>query len=83
MLAKNISGRKIKVEYGFNSIRKRELLQPDQVIEIDDFDYNYLTKLGVFAMGEMTILNSEKLKSEEEKMKEAKEAAQNYINEPN
>jgi len=83
VLAKNISGRRIKVEYGFNSIRRRELLDPNKTIEIDEFDYNYLVKLGVFEMGEMIIVTPEIPKTEEDKMKEAKQAAQNYINEPN
>lgn len=77
MKAKNISGRRIKVEYGFNSIRKRELLNPDQIIEIDEFDYLYLNKLGVFVMGEMIIL--EEINSLD-KMAQAKKDADQYIN---
>ena len=77
MKAKNISGRRIKIEYGFNTIRKRELLNPDQIIEIDEFDYNYLNKLGVFVMGEMIIIEES---NSIDKMAQAKLDAEQYIN---
>lgn len=79
MRAQNISGRKIKVEYGFNNVRKRELLEPDQIIEIDELDYQHLNKLGVFVMGEMTILQNENI----DKMAQAKIDAENYIKQNN
>jgi hypothetical protein len=74
--AQNISGRRIKVEYGFRNIRKRELLEPGQIIEIDEFDQDYLNKLGVFRMGEMIIINEEPI----DKMAQAKKDAEQYIN---
>ncbi len=76
MLAKNISGRKIKVEYGFLTRRRRELLVPGQIIEIDQTDYNYLQKLGVFSMNEMVIVQPEVV---ENKMVQAKKAVEEYI----
>lgn len=76
MKAQNISGRRIKVEYGFRNIRKRELLDPGQIIEIDEFDLDYLNKLGVFRMGEMIIINEEQI----DKMTQAKKDAEQYIN---
>jgi len=74
--AQNISGRRIKVEYGFKNIRKRELLEPGQIIEIDEFDYNYLNKLGVFSMGEMILIEENEI----DKMAQAKKDAEQYIN---
>jgi hypothetical protein len=74
--AQNISGRRIKVEYGFKNIRKRELLEPGQIIEIDDFDYQYLNKLGVFIMGEMVLVEENEI----DKMAQAKKDAEQYIN---
>ncbi len=76
MKAQNISGRRIKVEYGFKNIRKRELLEPGQIIEIDDFDYQYLNKLGVFVMGEMVLVEENEI----DKMAQAKKDAEQYIN---
>ncbi len=76
MKAQNISGRRIKVEYGFKNIRKRELLEPGQIIEIDDFDYQYLNKLGVFIMGEMVLVEENEI----DKMAQAKKDAEQYIN---
>lgn len=76
MKAQNISGRRIKVEYGFRSIRKRELLNPGQIIEIDEFDLDYLKRLGVFKMNEMIIINEEQI----DKMAQAKKDAEQYIN---
>lgn len=74
MKAKNISGRKLKVEYGFNSIRKRELILPGQIIEIDQYDYNYLAYLGIWHKNEMMIID------DSDKMAQAKIDAENYIN---
>jgi len=81
--AKNISGRKLKVEYGFNTIRKRELISPDQIIEIDEFDFNYLASLGVWHNKEMIIINEDTNKILEDKMAQAKKDAENYINQNN
>lgn len=83
MKAKNVSGRRIKVEYGFNKIRKRELLEPNQVIEIDDYDFEYLSKLGVFRNNEMIILEENPKLSEFDKMQLAKSEAEKYINNNN
>ena len=83
MKAKNISGRKLKVEYGFNTIRKRELISPDQIIEIDEFDFNYLASLGVWHNKEMIIINEDTNKILEDKMAQAKKDAENYINQNN
>lgn len=77
MKAKNISGRKLKVEYGFNNIRKRELLLPGQIIEIDSFDYNYLSSLGIWHNNEMEIINEEQ---NIDRMAQAKNDAEQYIN---
>jgi hypothetical protein len=74
--AQNISGRRIKVEYGFKNIRKRELLEPGQIIQIDEFDYDYLNRLGVFRMGEMILIEE----NETDKMAQAKKDAEQYIN---
>lgn len=79
MKAQNITGRRVKVEYGFRTIRKRELLEPGQIIEIDDFDYDYLNKLGVFKMNEMRIINEEQI----DRMAQAKKDAEQYINQNN
>ena len=76
MKAQNISGRRIKVEYGFKNIRKRELLEPGQIIQIDEFDYDYLNRLGVFRMGEMILIEE----NETDKMSQAKKDAEQYIN---
>lgn len=83
MKAKNVSGRRIKVEYGFNKIRRRELLEPNQVIDIDAFDFDYLSKLGVFRNNEMIIVNEESKLSEFDKMQMAKMEAEKYINNNN
>lgn len=83
MKAKNISGRRIKVEYGFNKIRRRELLEPNQIIEIDSFDYDYLSKLGVFNNRELAIINESLQLSEFDKMQIAKMEAEKYINNNN
>ncbi len=76
MKAQNVSGRRIKVEYGFKNVRKRELLEPGQIIEIDEFDYQYLNKLGVFVMGEMVLVEENEI----DKMAQAKKDAEQYIN---
>ena len=76
MKAQNISGRRIKVEYGFRNVRKRELLEPGQIIQIDEFDYDYLNRLGVFRMGEMILIEE----NETDKMAQAKKDAEQYIN---
>lgn len=78
MKAKNISGHRVKVEYGFQKIRKRELVEPGQIIEIDDFDYGYLDKLGVFRNNELQIINEDAI--EVDKMSKAKQDVQEYIN---
>ena len=78
MRAKNISGRRIKVEYGFNTIRKKELIDPNQIIEIDEFDYNHLSKFGIWQNGEMILIEENK-KPELDKMAQAKADALNYI----
>lgn len=78
MKAKNISGHRLKVEYGFRKIRTRTLLEPDQIIEIDDFDYDYLDRLGVFRNNEMTIVRNEE--NIVDKMTQAKQDVESYIN---
>lgn len=78
MKAKNISGYRVKVEYGFRNIRRRELLNPGQIIEIDDFDYEYLDRLGVFRNKEMEILSE--ADSSADKMAKAKHDVEEYIN---
>jgi len=75
---KNISGHRVKVEYGFRKTRTRELVDPDQIIEIDDFDYDYLDKLGVFSNKEFEIVNE--ADSDVDKMAKAKQDVENYIN---
>jgi hypothetical protein len=78
MKAKNISGYRVKVEYGFQNIRRRELLNPGQIIEIDEFDYDYLDRLGVFRNKEMAILSE--ADSSADKMAKAKHDVEEYIN---
>ena len=51
-------------------------MDPGQIIEIDEFDLDYLNKLGVFRMGEMIIINEEPI----DKMAQAKKDAEQYIN---
>lgn len=83
--AQNISGRRLKVEYGFKNIRKREVLNPGDIIEIDDFDYEYLNKFGIWSNNEMIILNEKNTNLNEkssdilDKMAQAKKDAENYI----
>lgn len=78
MKAKNISGYRVKVEYGFRKIRTRELVDPGQIIEIDDFDYDYLDRLGVFRNKEFEIVNE--ADSNADKMAKAKQDVEEYIN---
>lgn len=82
MKAKNISSGRVKVEYGFLKIRKRELLNPGQVIEIDQFDFDYLNRLGVFRSNEMAIVSETETITEtlEDKMAKAKKDVEQYIN---
>lgn len=76
--AKNISGRRLKVEYGFRKIRTRTLLEPNQIIEIDEFDFSYLDRLGVFRNNEMAIINEDS--SAIDRMAQAKQDVEGYIN---
>lgn len=78
MKAKNISGHRVKVEYGFRKIRTRELVDPGQIIEIDDFDYEYLDRLGVFRNKEFAIIDE--TDSSADKMAKAKQDVEDYIN---
>lgn len=78
MKAKNISGRRLKVEYGFRKTRIRTLLEPNQIIEIDDFDLSYLERLGVFRNREMVLINEEV--EMVDKMAQAKQDVEGYIN---
>lgn len=69
------------MEYGFRKIRIRRLLEPNETIEIDDFDLDYLSKLGVFKNNEMALLEEGSLLlSEKDKMQIAKIEAEKYIN---
>lgn len=78
MKAKNISGRRVKVEYGFRKVRKRELIEPGHIIEIDDFDYGYLDRLGVFRNNELQIVSEDVI--EADRMSKAKRDVEEYIN---
>ena len=78
MKAKNISGYRVKVEYGFRKTRRRELIDPGQIIEIDDFDYDYLDRLGVFRNKEFEIVKE--IDSDADKMAKAKQDVEEYIN---
>lgn len=78
MKAKNISGHRVKVEYGFRKTRIRELIDPGQIIEIDDFDYDYLDRLGVFRNKEFEIVKE--VESDTDKMAKAKQDVEEYIN---
>ena len=78
MKAKNISGHRVKVEYGFRKTRTRELVDPGQIIEIDDFDYDYLDKLGVFRNKEFEMVNE--ADCDFDRMAKAKQDVEEYIN---